>query len=153
MNIYGNSYRKDRPAVCEHSYERGFKALSRGGRPYFWPVSLCGSGDYEKCVPHLGSTWVREVSEKEGVTGQQRYEKVGLRCRDTGKSAEKGVSRMDKGLGGRRRTEQKEPRRRTSKRNQGKRAQKRNQEKEKPPASIEGNLILAGGKILRLRSE
>ena len=44
-------------------------------------------------MPHLGSTWVREVSEKEGVTGQQRYEKVGLRCRDTGKSAEKGVSR------------------------------------------------------------
>ena len=30
---------------------------------------------------------------------------------------------------------------------------KKNQEKEKPPASIEGNLILAGGKILRLRSE
>ena len=95
MNIYRNSYRKDRPAVCEHSYERGFKALSRGGRPYLWPVSLCGSGDYGKCVPHLGSTWVREVSEKEGVTGQQGYEEVGLRCRDTGKSAEKGVSRME----------------------------------------------------------
>ena len=30
---------------------------------------------------------------------------------------------------------------------------KKNQEKEKPPASIEGKLILAGGKILRLRSE
>ena len=44
-------------------------------------------------MPHLGSTWVREVSEKEGVTGQQGYEEVGLRCRDTGKSAEKGVSR------------------------------------------------------------
>ena len=34
------------------------------------------------------------MSEKEGVTGQQGYEEVGLRCRDTGKSAEKGVSRM-----------------------------------------------------------
>ena len=45
-------------------------------------------------MPHLGSTWVREVSEKEGVTGQQGYEEVGLRCRDTGKSAEKSVSRM-----------------------------------------------------------
>ena len=30
---------------------------------------------------------------------------------------------------------------------------KKNQEKEKPPASIEGKLILAGGKILHLRSE
>ena len=30
---------------------------------------------------------------------------------------------------------------------------KKNQEKEKPPASIEGKLILEGGKILRLRSE
>ena len=30
-----------------------------------------------------------------------------------------------------------------------KRAQKRKQEKEKPPASIEGKLILEGGKILR----
>ena len=61
---------------------------------FVWRVRRCGSGDYEKCVPHLGSTWVREVSEKEGVTGQQGYEEVGLRCRDTGKSAEKGVSRI-----------------------------------------------------------
>ena len=61
---------------------------------FVWRVRRCGSGDYEKCVPHLGSTWVREVSEKEGVTGQQGYEEVGLRCRDTGKSAEKGVSWM-----------------------------------------------------------
>ena len=45
-------------------------------------------------MPHLGSTWVREVSEEEGVTGQQGYEKVGLECRDTGKPAEKGVSRI-----------------------------------------------------------
>ena len=58
-----------------------------------WRVRQCRSGDYGKCVPHLGSTWVREVSEEEGVTGQQGYEKVGLECRDTGKSAEKGVSR------------------------------------------------------------
>ena len=42
----------------------------------------------------MGSTRVREVSEKEGVTGQQGYEEVGLRCRDTGKPAKKGVSRM-----------------------------------------------------------
>ena len=38
------------------------------------------------------------MSEKEGVTGQQGYEEVGLRCRDTGKSAEKGVSRMGWGF-------------------------------------------------------
>ena len=52
----------------------------------------------------------------------------------------------------------KEPRRRTSKRNKGKRTKKKRSKeeepnKEKPPASIEGKLILAGGKILRLRSE
>ena len=41
----------------------------------------------------MGSTRVREVSEKEGVTGQQGYEEVGLRCRDTGKPTKKGVSR------------------------------------------------------------
>ena len=45
-------------------------------------------------MPHLGSTWVREVSEEEGVTGQQGYKEVGLRCRDTGNFGEKGVSRM-----------------------------------------------------------
>ena len=45
-------------------------------------------------MPHLGSTWVREVSEEEGVTGQQGYEEVGLRCRDTGNFGEKGVSQM-----------------------------------------------------------
>ena len=71
MNIYGNSYRKDRPAVCEHSYERGFKALSRGGRPYSWPVSLCGSGDYGKCVPQMGSTLVQEATEGQGVRRQK----------------------------------------------------------------------------------
>ena len=38
-------------------------------------------------------------------------------------------------------------------REQKKRNQKEEPNKEKPPASIEGNLILAGGKILRLRSE
>ena len=37
--------------------------------------------------------------------------------------------------------------------NQEREPTKRNQEKEKPPASIEGKLILAGGKILRFRSE
>ena len=94
MNIYGNSYRKDRPAVCAHSYERGFKALSRGGRPYLWPVSLCGSGDYEKCVPHLGSTWIQEDAEDQGVRRQEKSRDRRERERDTGKSAEKGVSRM-----------------------------------------------------------
>ena len=54
-----------------------------------------------------------------------------------------------------------EPRKRAKKENQEegprKRARKENQEeepnKEKPPVSIEGKLIVAGGKILRLRSE
>ena len=44
-------------------------------------------------MPSMGSTRVREVSEEEGVTGQQGSEKVGLECRDTGKPAKKGVSR------------------------------------------------------------
>ena len=61
---------------------------------FVWRVRHCRSSDYGKCVPHLGSTWVREVSEEEGVTGQQGYEKVGLECRDTGKPAEKDVSRI-----------------------------------------------------------
>ena len=38
-------------------------------------------------------------------------------------------------------------------REQTKRNQKEEPNKEKPPASIEGKMILAGGKILRLRSE
>ena len=61
---------------------------------FVWRVRHCRSSDYRKCVPHLGSTWVREVSEEEGVTGQQGYKEVGLRCRDTGNFGEKGVSRM-----------------------------------------------------------
>ena len=60
---------------------------------FVWRVRHYRSGDYRKRVPHLGSTWVREVSEEEGVTGQQGYEEVGLRCRDTGNFGEKGVSR------------------------------------------------------------
>ena len=40
-----------------------------------------------------GARGFGEVSEKEGVTGQQGYEEVGLRCRDTGKPTKKGVSR------------------------------------------------------------
>ena len=61
---------------------------------FVWRVRHYRSGDYRKRVPHLGSTWVREVSEEEGVTGQQGYEEVGLRCRDTGNFGEKSVSRM-----------------------------------------------------------
>ena len=44
-------------------------------------------------MPSMGSTRNQEVSEEEGVTGQQGSEKVGLECRDTGKPAKKGVSR------------------------------------------------------------
>ena len=58
-----------------------------------WRVRQCRSSDYGMCVPHLGSTWVREVSEEEGVTGQRGYEEVGLTCRDTGNFVKKGVSR------------------------------------------------------------
>ena len=83
-----------------------------------WPVSLCGSSDYRKCVPSMGSTRVQENAEDQGVRRQKE-----------------------------------EPNKITKKENKKEEQTKRNQEKEKPPASIEGNLILAGGKILRLRSE
>ena len=50
-----------------------------------------------------------------------------------------------------------EPARGTKKENQQeeprKKSPKEEPRKKKPPASIEGKLILAGGKILRLRSE
>ena len=58
-----------------------------------WPVSRCGSSDYRKRVPAMGSTRVREVSEEERITGQQGSEKVCLECRDTGNFGKKGVSR------------------------------------------------------------
>ena len=60
---------------------------------FVWRVRWCGSGDYRKRVPSMGSTRIREVSEEEGVTGQRGSEEVGLECRDTGKPAKKGVSR------------------------------------------------------------
>ena len=47
-------------------------------------------------------------------------------------------------------TKEKEPKRGTKQRGT---KQRKTKKKKKPPASIEGNLILAGGKILRLRSE
>ena len=68
-------------------------------------------------------------------------------CRQWGARGFRKMLRV-KGLGGRRRTKQenqgKEPQRGTKKRNQ-----EEEPKKEKPPASIEGKLILAGRKILR----
>ena len=78
-----------------------------------WPVRRCGSSDYRKRVPSMGSTRVQEDAEDQGVRR-------------------------------RRKNQGKEPRRGTNK-------EKPN--KEKTPASIEGKVILEGGKILRLRSE
>ena len=50
----------------------GFKALSRGGCPYLWPVSRCGSSDYGKCVPPMGSTQIQEATEDQGVRRQRK---------------------------------------------------------------------------------
>ena len=83
-----------------------------------WPVSRCGSSDYRKRVPSMGSTRVQEDAEGQGVRGQKE-----------------------------------EPNKRTKKENQQEEPNKEEPKKEKPPASIEGKLILEGGKILRLRSE
>ena len=78
-----------------------------------WPVSRCGSSDYRKRVPSMGSTRVQEDAEDQGVRRQKE-------------------------------DQQEEPRKRAPKRNQ-----EEEPKKEKPPASIDGKLILAGGKILR----
>ena len=71
----------------------------------------------------MGSTRVQEATEGQGVRRQKEEPN--------------------------KRNQQEEPRKKSPKEEQT----KKNQEKEKPPASIEGKLILAGGKILRLRSE
>ena len=74
-----------------------------------WPVRRCGSGDYRKRVPSMGSTRVQDIAEDQGVR-RQKEDQTG------------------------------EPRRGTK---------KRNRRKKKTPASVEGKLIVAGGKILR----
>ena len=62
---------------------------------FLWPVSLYGSGDYGKCVPSMGSTQIQEVTEGQGVRRQRKSRNRRERERDTGKSAEKGVSRTE----------------------------------------------------------
>ena len=54
------------------------------------------------------------------------------------------ISLRDKGLGGRRRTEQKEPSSRTKQEEPRKKSPKEEPNKEKPPASIEGKMRVAG---------
>ena len=58
-----------------------------------WPVRRCGSSDYRKRVPSMGSTRVQDIAEDQGVRRQEKSGPEGVK-RDTGKSAEKGVSRM-----------------------------------------------------------
>ena len=36
-----------------------------------WPVSRCGSSDYRKRVPSMGSTRVQDIAEDQGVRGQK----------------------------------------------------------------------------------
>ena len=60
---------------------------------FVWRVRRCGSGDYGKCVPQMGSTQVQDVAEGQGVRRQGESRNRRERERDTGKSAEKGVSR------------------------------------------------------------
>ena len=103
-----------------------------------------------------GARGFGEVSEKEGVTGQQGYEEVGLRCRDTGKPTKKGVSwtgfdgkegkwyKKEKLLQNKEEPNKRNQPRRTSKRNQGKRAQKRKQEKEKTTRQYRGKSDTGG---------
>ena len=36
-----------------------------------WPVRRCGSGDYRKRVPSMGSTRVQDIAEDQGVRRQK----------------------------------------------------------------------------------
>ena len=79
----------------------GLIATSRGkagpftGCLFLWQVSWCGSGNYGKCVPSMGSTQIQEATEGQGVRRQRKSRNRRERERDTGKSAEKGVSRRE----------------------------------------------------------
>ena len=101
----------------------------------------------------MGSTHIQEVTEGQGVRRQRKSRNRRERERDTGKSAEKGVSRMefdrkeveccsDTGNFGEKSVSRmgfegneagEEPGART-----------KEEEERKPPASIEGKLIVAG---------
>ena len=74
--------------ILTNEASRPFRGVS-----FLWPVSWCGSGDYEKCVPPMGSTRVQDVAEGQGVRRQEESRNRRERERDTGESAEKGVSR------------------------------------------------------------
>ena len=64
------------------------------GMSFFWRVSRYGSGDYEKRVPPMGAQG-QEVTEGQGVGAIGRVGTRRDRERDTGKTAEKGVSRWE----------------------------------------------------------
>ena len=55
---------------------RRWKRLDLG-----WPVSWCGSGDYRKRVPSMGSTRVQEDTEDQGVRRQEKSGPEGARAR------------------------------------------------------------------------
>ena len=128
---------------------------------FVWRVRHCRSSDYGKCVPHLGSTWNQEVAEGQGVRHQRKSKPRGSESATQG-NRRKRVCRGGDTMGRREneaatqgKLEKRVCRGRDERMKQGKnqeREQKRgtrkkNQEKEKPPASIEGKLILAGGKL------
>ena len=74
--------------ILTNEASRPFRGVS-----FLWPVCRCKSGDYRKCVPLMGSTRVQDVAEGQGVRRQRESRNRRERERDTGKSAEKGVSR------------------------------------------------------------
>ena len=75
--------------ILTNEASRPFRGVS-----FLWPVCWCGSGDYGKRVPQMGSTRVQDVAEGQGVRRQGKSRNRRERERDTGKSAEKGVSWM-----------------------------------------------------------
>ena len=48
-----------------------------------WPVRRCGSSDYRKRVPSMGSTRVQDIAEDQGVRGQKEEPRRGTKQRKT----------------------------------------------------------------------
>ena len=134
---------------------------------FLWPVSLYGSGDYGKCVPSMGSTRIQEVAEGQGVRRLRKSKPRGSESATQGNRRKRVCRGWDSivrrssaaAIQGKlekrvcRGWDERMKQGKNQEREQKRGTRKKNQEKEKPPASIEGKQILAGGKILRLRSE
>ena len=76
-----------------------------------WPVSRCGSGDYGKRVPQMGSTRVQEDAEDQGVRRQRGRSSRKTKQRNQAEGPSRGTKQRDQA---------EEPSRGTKQRNQKK---------------------------------